>query len=434
MGKLQKSIEKLGPHFMKFAKVKPLLALKDGLMLIMPLTLVGSIFLLLAFLPIPGWENMMKGIFGSGWQEPLFQVTGATFDIIALVAVFGVAYTFAKNENCEAVSAGILGVVSFIIVTNSFVMSEGGEKIGGVLPKAWTGGKGMIASIVIGLFVGYVYTWCIKKNLRIKMPGGVPEGVSNAFAALIPGFIITTSSMLIYVLFKTISGETLIEWVYKVLQIPLQGMTDSIGGAIAIPLLISLFWWFGIHGPAVVMGVMGPIVQANALANQEIINNGGTLIAGENARVVTQQFVDQFITFGGSGMTLGLVIAMIFLAKSAHAKKLGKLSIVPGLFNINEPVIFGFPIVLNPIMLVPFVLVPTLSGIITYLAIASGFMTPFTAVQLPWTTPPILSGFIVGGWQGSVLQAMLIAMAAVVYYPFLKAQDKQYLIEEEKSK
>lgn len=434
MEKLQKSIEKLGPYFMKFANAKPLLALKDGLMLIMPLTLVGSLFLLLAFLPIPGYENMMQNMFGAGWQEPLFQVTGATFDIIALVAVFGIAYTFAKNENTEAVSAGILGIVSFVIVTNSFVLTEGAEKIGGVLPKAWTGGKGMIASIIIGLFVGYVYTWCIKKNLKIKMPAGVPEGVSNAFVALIPGFIIITTSMLVYMLFKATTGETLIEFVYAVLQIPLQGMTDSIGGAIAIPLLISLFWWFGIHGPAVVMGVMGPIVQANALANQEIINNGGTLVVGENARVVTQQFVDQFITFGGSGITLGLVIAMVFLAKSAHAKKLGKLSIVPGIFNINEPVIFGFPIVLNPIMLIPFVLVPTISGIVTYLSITLEFIKPFTAVQLPWTTPPILSGFIVGGWQGAVIQGLIIAMSAVVYYPFLKAQDKQYLIEEEKAK
>jgi len=107
------------------------------------------------------------------------------------------------------------------------------------------------------------------------------------------------------------------------------------------------------------------------------------------------------------------------------------LSIIPGIFNINEPVIFGFPIVFNPLMLIPFILVPTLSGIITYFAIASGFIAPFTAVQVPWTTPPIISGFIIGGWQAALLQALLICMAAVVYLPFLKVQDKQHVQEEQ---
>ncbi|MBP2643220.1 MAG: system, lactose/cellobiose family subunit [Firmicutes bacterium] len=434
MGSMVESLEKLTPIILKFANSKSVVALKDGVMTIIPLTLIGSVFLLLAFLPIPGWNDWMASLFGVHWQEPLFQVVGATFDIIALVSVFGISYYYSRNEGCEPISSGVLAVVSFIIVTASSVTTKNGEIVGGVIPKTWTGGKGMIAAILIGLTVAYIYSWFVKRKITIKLPEGVPQGVANAFTALIPGVVIVTLSFFVYILFKTVVNKTFIEFIYQLLQTPLQGLSSSLFGAIAIPFLISFLWWFGIHGPAVVLdGLMRPIVLANCLENQDIINAGGTLIAGQNAHIVTPQFVDQFITFGGSGMTLGLVIAMIFMSKSKQMKQLGKLAIIPGLFNINEPIIFGFPIIFNPVMLVPFILVPTLSGIITYFSIAVGLVPPFTAVQVPWTTPPLISGFIVGGWRAALLQLLLIFMAALVYLPFLKVQDKQHLKEEKQA-
>ena len=133
---------------------------------------------------------------------------------------------------------------------------------------------------------------------------------------------------------------------------------------------------------------------------------------------------------GGSGITIGLVISMILTAKSQRLKTLGELAIIPGLFNINEPVLFGMTIILNPMMLVPFILVPVLAGVITYFAILSGFVHPFTAIQAPWTTPPIISGFIVAGWQASVLQALILLMAGAIYFPFMKSLDKQYVQDE----
>jgi PTS system cellobiose-specific IIC component len=433
MSKFEKSMEKMSPTIMKFANSKPIIAIKDGVMMTMPLTLVGSVFLLLAFIPLPSWNPWMTSLFGANWQQPLFQVTGASFDLMALVAVFGIAYNYAKNEGIDGINSGILGIVSFIIVTISSVTAKSGEKIGGVIPKTWTGGQGMIAAILIGLAVGYIYSWFITRDLRIKLPEGVPSGVVSAFTALIPAAVIMTLSMLVFIFFSVVTGKTFIEWIYSVLQIPLQGLTDSLGGALAIPFTISFLWWFGIHGAALIGGVMGPLLQANGLANQELVKHGTALVAGQNAHIVTQQFVDQFITFGGSGMTLGLVIAMLYYAKSSRLKTLGRLSIIPGLFNINEPILFGFTIVLNPMLFIPFVIVPMLSGLITYLSILSGFVPAFTAVQVPWTTPPIISGFIVGGWRAALLQALLILMAAVIYFPFLKKQDAQYVKEEQLS-
>ncbi|OPJ55660.1 PTS sugar transporter subunit IIC [Alkalithermobacter paradoxus] len=434
MNKIEKVFEKLMPYFLKFANSKPTLAIKDGFLLTMPLTLVGSIFLLIGCMPIPGWDNIMTNTFGAGWADPIWQVVGSTFDILALVGVFGVAYTYAKNEGVEGISAGVLGIVSLLIVTNSFVITEAGERIGGVIPKAYMGGKGMISAIIIGISVGYIYSWFIKRDIRIKMPEGVPQGVANAFSALIPGFAIITLSSIVFLVFDRLAGVSFIEVVYDVLQTPIQNMTDSLAGAILIPLLISLFWWGGIHGSAIIMGIMGPIVTANGLANQAIIDSGAALVVGENAKIVTAQFVDQYLTFGGAGLTLGLVLAMILRAKSAHLKQLGKLSIVPALFNINEPVLFGMPIVFNPLMLIPFIGAPLLSSLILYTSISLGFMPPFGAVVVPWTTPPIIGGFIVGGWKGALMQIIIILMSASVYYPFMKMQDQiSYSAELEES-
>lgn len=432
MDKLTSFFEKLMPYILKFANAKPTSAIKDGFILTMPLTLIGSIFLLIANIPVPGYTDMMTNLFGAGWDAPLYQVVGATFDIVALVGVFGIAYAYTKNEGFDGVSSGILGIVSMIIVSSSSV-TAGGETVGGVIPKAYMGGKGMIAAIIIGLSVGYIYSWFIKRDIRIKMPEGVPQGVANAFTALIPAAFIMVVSFIVFLIFDKAYDSTLVVKIYDVLQTPIQNMTDSLGGVILIPFLIGICWWCGIHGSTLIMGVMGPILTANSLANQAIVDSGQTLVAGENAKILTAQLIDQFVTFGGAGITLGLVIAMIWAAKSAHFKQLGKLSILPGIFNINEPVLFGMPIVFNPIMLIPFVLVPTASALITYFGIAFGIIDPFAGILVPWTTPPVISGFLVGGWKAALLQIAMIAMSTCIYYPFMKMADKQAFETEQNS-
>lgn len=427
---LMKKLDKILPHLMKFVNSKPIKAIKEGFILTMPLTIIGSLFLLLAFIPINGYNDFMAGIFGNNWMTPLFQVVGATFDILALVGVFGITYAYVTHEGINGVSAGIFSIVSLLVVSNSHVIAGDGSSIGGVIPKAYLGGKGMIAAIIIGLAVGKIYTYIIKKKWTIKMPEAVPAGVSNAFTALIPGFIIITLAFLTFIFFNKVFTKTFIEVIYEILQSPLQGMSDSFVGAIAIPILISLFWWCGIHGATIVMGIMGPILQANGLANQELLTKGVELVAGDNASIVTNQFVDQFITVGGSGLTLGLVVCMVYFSKSKQYKQLGRLSLVPGLFNINEPVIFAFPIVFNPIMAIPFILAPALSAVMVYTSINFGLVDPFVAISVPWTTPIVLSGFIVGGFKAAILQVAVFAMTIAVYFPFFKYQDSLAFEEE----
>ena len=415
---------KVIPAIMKFVSLKGVVALKDGLLYTMPLTIVGSVFLLLANFPVPAVVNWFDSM---GWIDPLNQAYGATFNIIALIGVIGIAYKYVKNEGYEGLNAGVLAAVTFILTTDSFVVTESGEIVSNVINKTWTAGQGMISAIIIGLLVGWIYSWFMKNDIRIKMPAGVPEGVANSFTALIPGFVIVTGATLIYSFFKFVLDTTFIEAVYAFIQTPLQGLTDSLGGVIVMSLMIPFLWFFGIHGSTIVGGIIGSVLTANSLANQAILDSGMALTIENGGRIVTQQFLDQFINVTGAGMTIGLVIYMIFFAKSAQCKELGRLGGVPGLFNINEPILFGTPIVMNPFLAIPFIAMPVISGLILYFSIAVGLVPMFGGVMVPWTTPPIVSGFLVGGWKMAVLQTFILALSFFVYLPFIRKIDKMNL-------
>jgi len=413
--------EKLLPAIMKFVNTKAISALKDGLIYTMPLTIVGSVFLLLANFPI---QAVVDWIDSAGLMGPLDQAYGATFNIVALVGVIGIAYKYVKNEGHEGLSAGILGAVSLIILMAPTATNEDGAIVGNVIDKSWTAGQGMITAIIVGLAVGYIYSWFLNRNIRIKLPGGVPEGVSNAFTALIPSAVIITLMTFVYGFFNIVMNTTFIEVIYDAIQAPLQGLTDSLGGVIVAVFLVPFLWWFGIHGATVVNGILSPLWQANAIANQAIVDSGLELTVANGGRIVTNQFIDQFTTITGSGLTLGLVVYLMFFAKSEQSKQLGRLGGIPGVFNINEPILFGTPIVMNPFLAIPFMLMPVLSGVLLYLSISIGIMPLFTAVSVPWTTPPIISGFIVAGWRGALFQIFVLTLSFFVYLPFIRKIDK----------
>ncbi|WP_440894689.1 PTS sugar transporter subunit IIC [Amphibacillus sp. Q70] len=413
----------------KISSTKALVALKDGFVLTMPITLIGSLFLLVGNIPIEGYGEFMANLFGADWNIGLNQVVGATFDILAIVTVIGIAYFYARNDDEDGISSAIIALVSFLVITASSTVSESGEVIGGVIPKDWTGAQGVITAIIIGLISGAVFTFFKKKKITIKMPDGVPQGVSNSFAALIPGLVIILGSMIVYQVLQVAFDSSLTQVIFDALQVPMQNLSDSFIGGLVITLLISLLFWAGLHGPNIVMGVMAPILTTNALANNDLLASGNLTVA-DGANIITPQLIDVYVKFGGTGITLGLLIAAIITAKSKQMRSVSKLSIIPGIFNINEPVIFGLPIVYNPFMLIPFILVPTIGFIITYVAIAIGFMPPFSGVQIPWTAPPIISGFILNGFSGALIQLIILAISVAIYWPFMKAQDKN-LVEQE---
>lgn len=413
--------EKLLPPILKFVNTKAITALRNGMLYTMPFSIVGSIFLLLANFPV---QSIADWVTNSGLGEYFNQAYGASFAIMAFFAVMGIAYSYVKAEGYEGLPAGMIGLVIFLLTMESSVTdAEANVTIANVIDKTWTGGQGMISAILVGLFVGWGYTWFLKRDIRIKLPEQVPTNVANSFTALIPAAVLTTIALGIYVFFDKVFQTTVVEWIYTVIQSPMQGVTDSLGGALMLGFLVPFFWFFGVHGSTIVGGIMGPILQANSLANTAILESGKALTLENGGHIVTQQFLDQFMTVTGAGMTIGIVLYMVAFARSAQFKQLGRLSLIPAFFNINEPIIFATPIVMNPIMVLPFILTPMVSGVITYFALYTGIVPLFTAVQVPWTTPPIISGFLVGGIRTAILQFVVLAIGFFIYYPFIRKVD-----------
>lgn len=420
--------DKIIPKIMSFINTKPIQALKDGLLYAMPMMIIGSVFLVLAFFPYQPIADWFAEI---GLTPILTQVYESTFNLMALIAAIGIAYTYVKNENFPALPAGVISLCSFILIQPSTVATENGSV--GVILRSWVAGRGMIGAIIIGLLTGVIYTFFLKKKITIKMPAGVPAGVSNSFIALIPGFVIVTITAVLYGISETMLKITPIEFIYQAIQTPLQGMTDSFGGVLFMSFMIPFLWFFGVHGSTIVMGIMTPLLSANTAENQAILAAGKELTLANGGHIVTIQFLDNFIILTGAGITIGIVIYLVFFGKSKQGKQIGKLSIGPAIFNINEPITFGVPVVLNPLMAIPFMLMPVITGTIQYWAIYFGLVPMYGGVVAPWTTPPVLSGLIVGGWRAALLQVVILVLSTIVYFPFIRAVDKMYLKQEKEA-
>lgn len=414
----------------RFGQVRSVRALRDGMILTMPFTVGGSIFLLIANLPFPGYVEFVAGIFGAGWTDSLNAVANGTFGALALIVVVGISYNYVYISGGDASIASMIALATFLILMPPEIVAESGESIGGVIPRNWIGANGIITAIFVSFFVAYIFVFCQKKKWGIKLPDSVPMEVARTFEALTPSVICFTTAAIVYGICHHTFETTLPELFFKVIQSPLQGLSDTFIGGIVITSLQSILFWAGIHGPNVVSGVVGPLVLANTWENQQLLDAGQQLLNNPAAHIYTQQLNDVFIKSGGCGFTMGFLIACYIVAKSEQMKSVSKIALVPGLFNINEPIIFGLPIVFNPYMIVPFILAPTVAMIITYFSIAWGFMAAFSGMQVPWTTPTIISGFLLNGWQGAVVQTVNLIVATLIYLPFVKMYDR-ILIEEE---
>ena len=311
----------------------------------------------------------------------------------------------------------------------------------GGLNKTWLAGQGMIGAMIAGMLSGLIYSAFMKKDIRIKMPEGVPDGVAAAFTGLIPAAVILTGGVVVYGLCMGFGGVTPIELIYKFIQAPLQGVGDTLPGVLLFETLIPLLWFFGVHGATVVGSVAQPIELANQAENaaifQRLVDGGMSradaiaALPQNGGHIFTEAFCNCFQAITGSGITIGLVIFMVFFAKSAQMKQVGKLGLGCGIFNINEPVLFGTPIVLNPKLLLPFVLAPIVSNGGAYILTQIGFIPYTMGVTVPWTTPPILSGLLCIGWQAAAWQAITLAASFFIYLPFARSVDNDYLAMEE---
>jgi PTS system cellobiose-specific IIC component len=424
--------EKIMPPVMKLVNTKAIQAMKDGMIYTIPLIIAGSIFLILGQLPVQSMADAVSSVqIGDMTLTDLFlKANGASFSINAIIAVVAIAYVYIKNEGYEPLGGAFVALACWLMISpySKAVADDDGNVLGmagNIIDKDWTGGKAMIGSIIVGLLVGLAYSAILKKDIRIKMPAGVPEGVSNAFTALIPAILILTCAMILEGIFHAVAKQTGMELIYTIIGAPLQNLADSYIAIMIVAFLVHFLWFFGVHGSTLISGIMTPMWTANYQENQTLFDQGNLTL--KTGHIVTQQFYENMITISGSGITIGIAIFCLFFAKSEQYKALGKIAIGPALFNINEPIIFGIPIVMNPIAAVPFILVPMIATTMEYVAIATGMCPMYRGIYVPWTTPPVVSGLLIGGWRTAVLQFLVLAMSVVVYTPFMRLLDKQAL-------
>ena len=376
---LQKLEKVVMPLAERIGRNKYLIAIRDGFLLSMPLLIVGSFFLLIANFPIPGWTQFWGRFFGENWTSYFSKPTDATFSIMAILAVIGIGYSFSEQMKVDKLFGAAISLVSWFLIMPYEILFEGKTVTG--IPLGWVGSKGIFVGIICAFAAVHIYSWVDKKGWVIKMPDGVPPTVEKSFAALIPAGV----SLLVFFLINVIFGMTpfgnAFNFVFVILQTPLLKLGNTLPAMVIAYIFLHFFWFFGINGGSVVGAVFNPILQTLSAENLAALQAGQSI-----PNIISQQFQDLFATFGGAGSTLSLLIAMLLFCRSKRVKELGKLALVP----------------------------------------------LCTGIAIPWTMPVVISGFLATGWQGAVLQVLLLILGVFIYMPFIKMMDKQYLADETK--
>ena len=401
-------------------------AIRDGFVTIMPLMIAGSLFTLINRFPIGMGQDggkaylvdLLREISALKWlAEMNDNIWWGTFGLISIFAVASIAYHLAKShDNGSPISAAIVALSAYLCVVPQFA-NDGW----GALSWGYLNATSLFTAAIIALISAEIFSRLSKTDkFKIKMPAGVPPAVGKSFAALIPSLF----SLVIVVgaasVINAYAEKNVLDIVKDIIVSPLKDASGTFGFGFVVVLLTHTFWMFGIHGANMFEGILQTF-------NADAVATNLAVVSGERVGVLifNKSFADAFIYMGGAGVCLGLVIALILAGKSQQNRMAGRLGVAPALFNINEPILFGLPIVLNPVFAIPFILGPVINLIIAYTATAVGFLPPVQYV-IPWTMPPILSGLMATGWawQAPIIQLINLTLSVLIYIPFVKVADR----------
>lgn len=403
-----------------------LVAIRDGFVALMPILIAGSFAVLINNLPVDAYQNMMTNIFGEGWKAFGGNIWWGAFAVISLFLVFSIAYSLSKSYGKDGLAAGMISLASFFILVPQ--VSPNGNW--GDIHWSFTNSGAMFVAILVAMLATELFVKLSNnKRLVITMPEGVPPAVSRSFESLMPGLIVLAVFSLLSILIGKIPDGNLFVFINRVVAAPLRSVADSLGSAVLIVFMNQILWFFGLHGSNIIGGIIEPVLLPLIEANMAAVNAGA-----EPTYIVTKVMLDTFVYMGGSGATIGLIIATLVGGKRAEHREVTKLGVAPGLFNINEPVMFGFPVVLNPFMFIPFILGPILMVIFTYFTMKIGFC-PKTVAIVPWTFPPILGAITAtASLRGGIVALINLLISIVIYFPFIIALEKDKNQAEEEAK
>ncbi|HHQ5723232.1 TPA: PTS N,N'-diacetylchitobiose transporter subunit IIC [Klebsiella variicola subsp. variicola] len=442
MSKVIDLLEKvLLPFAVKIGKQPHINAIKNGFIKLMPLTLAGAMFVLINNVFLSFGEGSFFYSMGVRLDASTIEtlnsfkaiggnVYNGTLGIMSLMAPFFIGSALAEERKVDPMAAGLLAVAAFMTVTPYSV----GDAY--AVGANWLGGANIISGMTIGLVVAEIFTFIVNRNWVITLPDSVPASVSRSFSAVIPGFIILSiMGSLSYIL--TLWGTNFHQIIMDTISTPLASLGSVVGWAYVI--LDPLLWFFGVHGSLALSALDNAIMTPWALENVAIYQQYGSvdaaLAAGKTFHLWAKPMFDSYICLGGSGATLGLIIAIFIGSRRADHRQVAKLALPSGIFQINEPILFGLPIIMNPIMFIPFVLIPPLLAAITLAAYSMGIIPPVTNVA-PWTMPAGLGAlFNTNGSIPALLLAVFnLSVATLIYLPFVVVSNKaQSAIEQEES-
>lgn len=389
-------------------------AVRDGVISAIPFIIAGSLILIIAAPPVP--ETWGLGVWAKAHLTQILIPYRMTFGIMSLYVCFGVGSSLARSYDLDGLSGGQLAVATFLLSLTPKMVDDGF-----FLSLTNLGSEGLFPAMILALVAVEVMRLCYKYNLTFRMPEQVPESVSKSFGAIVP----TMLMMGIMTLVSVVLGVDLITAVQKALE-PLVKAGDTLPGVLVPAFLVVFLWFFGISGDSVVGSVARPIWL------QYLSDNANAVAAGRPApHIAPETFFQWFVSIGGSGATIGIVIAAFIVGRAKYTKSMRKAVLIPALFNISEPIMFGFPVMMNPFFIVPFILTPLVLCVVTWGAFSAGLVN-YMAVQAPWTLPSPIGAFLAtgGDWRAVVLNLINIVIATVMYYPFVLLYDRDQLKRE----
>ena len=424
MNKLIAFIEKGKPFFEKLSRNIYLRAIRDGFIAGMPVILFSSIFILIAFVP-NSW--------GFKWSDEvvafLMKPYSYSMGILALLVAGTTAKSLTDSVNRSMEKTNQINYMSTLLAAIVGLLMLAADPIENGLATGFLGTKGLLSAFLAAFVTVAIYKVCVKNNVTIRMPDEVPPNISQVFKDVIPFTLSVVSLYALDLLARHFVGSSVAESIGKFFA-PLFSAADGYLGITIIFGAFAFFWFVGIHGPSIVEPAIAAITYANAEVNLNLLQQG--MHADKILTSGTQMFI---VTMGGTGATLVVPFMFMWLTKSKRNRAIGRASVVPTFFGVNEPILFGAPLVLNPIFFIPFIFAPIANVWIFKFFIDTLGMNSFTA-NLPWTTPAPL-GLVLGtNFQvlSFILAALLIVVDVVIYYPFLKVYDEQILEEERSGK
>ena len=409
IGSLQKV---LLPFANKISGNKFMSSLGQTFQLLLPVIMIGSFACLGAFLDIAPWQSFVNS---TGLQFVLMTIQSLTLSIIALYVVIVLPFQYAQKLDINPVTASIISLMGFLMLTPHDLYTA--------IPTQWLGYPGLFGAMIVGGLVPQFIKFLLKKRIYIRMPKGVPPIVEASFASLVPCLFVLIITVVLSRLFLITPFDNFHNIIYTLIQAPLSGFGLSLPAYLTMQILCTLLMFCGIHGNTI-FSTFIPITMAASAQNLAALAAGQAL-----PNIITGSF-SVFCQPGGIGATFGLAFLLMFRAKSKRMKTLGRLAVIPAIFGINEPLIFGIPILLNPLLFIPYLLNPIICTVVSYLSIATGIVPRLSGTEVNWTMPQFVSGFLAQGYQAMILQIVLVAITTLIWIPFFRIVDKQIAAEE----